>query len=178
MPSAFDILRHLVPPPTRPVDAEGDWIACEVELGLQLPLDYKNYISTYGRGYCSAFDIPSPFTKVRPWKTAPKSPREWWVEWVGIYDDWGKTPRKIPYPVYPDVPGLLPWAIYGDVDVLSWYTRGAPGQWPLVYLGREEGFLEIPRMGFTDFLVAALEGTAPLPASVLAPDLPRVFTPY
>jgi hypothetical protein len=181
MRSAFEKLCSLVLPPAQPRDASGDWNACEAELGLALPTDYKKYISTYGSGYYSAFDIPSPFTKVSPWKSGPMSPRQWWLDWAGIYEDWGKTPRKMPYPAYPSIPGLLPWGIYGDVDVLSWYTKGAPDQWQIVYLDREEGFLDIPDIGFAKFLVKALQGTAPLPESVLSRDpevMRRVFTPY
>jgi hypothetical protein len=183
MHPAVEELRRLVCPPAQPKDAKGDWATCERELGLRLPEDYKDFITAYGRGtLCTLFNIPSPFTPAWPWTKGPISRKEWWAWWAGIYEDWGKTPRAMPYQPYPAVPGLLPWAIYGDLDVLSWYTAGEPDQWHIVYLHPIEGFWEIPiPQGFAEFLVAALKGTAPLPERTLGRDvleMPYEFQPY
>jgi hypothetical protein len=159
MHPAFAELRRLVPPPDEAHNAIGDWAACERELGHPLPDDYKEFISAYGSGIlCALFDIPSPFSLTQLGKVAP---REWWVQWAGIYDASGETPTELPYPAYPSIPGLLPWGLYGDVNVLSWYTGGDPSRWHVVYQHREDGFFEVPGMGFAAFLVAALNGTVP-----------------
>jgi hypothetical protein len=174
MHQAIAELRRLVPPPDIRNRADGDWAACEKELQLRLPVDYKEFISTYGSGtLCSLFAISSPFETPRP--------REWWTKWAGIYDCWGDVPRALSYPRYPAVPGLLPWGTYGDVDVLSWFTDGEPHEWRIVYDDREEGFFEIPKLGFAEFLLAALKETVPLPKSVFSKellDLPSVFKPF
>jgi hypothetical protein len=63
MHPAVEELRRLVPPPETPNGADGDWGACERDLGLRLPADYKEFISTYGSGtLCRLFEIPSPFS--------------------------------------------------------------------------------------------------------------------
>src|SRR4051794_23736409 len=43
-------LTGLIPPPTSPVDARGDWNSVESALGLKLPTDYKQIIEAYGTG--------------------------------------------------------------------------------------------------------------------------------
>jgi hypothetical protein len=99
-------LRCLVPPPAHPDGADGDWTACERELQLRLPDDYKEFISAYGSGtLCRSFEILSPFDSPQRWRTTV---RGWWVNWARIYDCWGEFPRDLPYPPYPAVPGLLP----------------------------------------------------------------------
>jgi hypothetical protein len=172
-------LRCLVPPPAHPNGAQGDWKVCEDELGLRLPQDYKDFISLYGSGtLCGLFEISSPFSSPLLWKT---SVREWWARWARIYDCWGECPRDMPYATYPDVPGLLPWATYGTVDVLSWYTAGEPHEWCVVYDDREEGFVEVPDIGLGAFLVAALKGTVPLPEHIFGKDVldaPHVYESF
>jgi hypothetical protein len=179
MHPTIEELRRLVPPPAAPNGAAGDWAACEQELQLRLPEDYKEFISTYGSGtLCGLFEISSPFSSPLLWKT---NVRDWWMRWAGIYDCWGEVPRVLPYPRYPAVPGLLPWATYGDVDVLSWYTLGEPQQWCVVYDDWEEGFIEVPGLGFAGFLVAALRGTVPLPERIFGKHVlgePRGYEPF
>jgi hypothetical protein len=179
MHPAVEELRRLVPPPPAPNGADGDWAACERELQLRLPEDYKEFISAYGSGtLCRLFAISSPFSSPMLWKT---NVRDWWVKWAGIYDCWGDEDRVLPYPRYPDVPGLLPWATYGDVDVLSWYTAGEPNQWYVIYDDHYEGFAEVPGFGFADFLVAALKGAVPLPERVFDKEVmgqPKIYQPF
>jgi hypothetical protein len=47
---AIEDLTRLVPPPARPVDADGDWAGVEARLGLTLPADFKALARTYGHG--------------------------------------------------------------------------------------------------------------------------------
>ncbi|MBB3732477.1 SMI1/KNR4 family protein [Nonomuraea dietziae] len=48
--TTIDDLVALVPPPTEPVDARGDWHEVEAALGLALPTDFKALIERYGLG--------------------------------------------------------------------------------------------------------------------------------
>src|SRR5262249_10794441 len=115
MTSSIQELLSLVPPAPEPKDAKGDWNKVEGDLGLALPEDYKQFITHYGRGtLCNLFWFASPFNCVDPPTRRPVSAREYWTSWAGIYNDWGKTKRDIPFPVYPTIPGLFPWGIYGD----------------------------------------------------------------
>jgi hypothetical protein len=53
---------QLVPPPSEPQNANGNWKQLESDLGLTFPDDYKQYITAYGGGtLCALFEIGSPF---------------------------------------------------------------------------------------------------------------------
>lgn len=179
MHPAIEELRRMIPPPTVPKGADGDWATCERDLGLHLPEDYKEFISIYGSGVlCHLFAISSPFSSPLLWKTGV---RDWWIRWAGIYDCWGEVERQLPYSRYPAVPGLLPWGTVGDVDILSWHTEGEPHQWYVIYDDQHEGFIEVPGLGFAEFLVTALKGTSPLTESVFGKELldrPFEYNPF
>jgi hypothetical protein len=172
-------LHRLVQPPANPNGAAGDWSACEEELRIQLPEDYKDFISLYGSGtLCRLFEISSPFSSPRLWQTTV---RDWWVRWTRIYDIWVPVSGSAPYPRFPAVPGLLPWGTYGTANILSWYTVGEPHQWHVVYLERHAGFVKVPGVGFADFLIAALEGVVPLPEHVFGKHVlnePYIYEPF
>jgi len=173
-------LLQLVGPPSEPQNAKGDWKRLETDLGLTLPDDYKQYIEEYGGGrLCSLFEITSPFGLEAHYK---KSVKDAWRSWAGIYHCWGDVPEsELPFPIYPKVPGLLPWGTYGDVDVIGWLIDPDPGQWHIVYQDHYEGFIELSDFGFARFLVSALKGEPSLPDNVVSKDIlraPRTFVPF
>lgn len=173
-------LLRLVPSPSEPKNAKGDWKELENDLGLTLPSDYKDFIEQYGSGtLCSLIAIRSPFGLEAHYK---KSIKDAWSSWAGIFHGWGDVPEsELPFPVYPRVPGLLPWGTYGDVDVIGWLTDPDPGRWYVVYQDHYDGFIELRGFGFVRFLVSALKGEPPLPANVVSDDVltePRIFVPF
>lgn len=174
-------LLSLVATPQAPKDANADWNKVEGDLGLRLPEDYKHFITHYGRGtLCNVLWFASPFNCLDPPTRRAVSAREYWTSWAGIYNDWGRTKREVTRPVYPEIPGLFPFGIYGDTDVLSWYTVGEPQQWEVLYFDRQGRFLEVKGLGFLDFVLAALNGSVPLPDDVFGKDMldqPRIYTP-
>ena len=159
--AVIDELQSLVPPPSQPKAAEGDWKALESELGVRFPDDYKSYIQTYGSGtLCTYFYIVSPFELLDP-------PRAYWANWASFYKDMAELGEVIPYPFYPSVPGLFPIGTYGDVDILNWLTAGEPENWSFVYYDRTEGFFDLGNIGFVQFLVSVLRGESGLPTAAL-----------
>lgn len=166
----IDELVNLVPPPMNPVHSTGDWVAIVSDLGIDLPSDYKQFIERYGEGVlCSYFDFESPF--------AFESPRSRLRTLVRYYESWAERGREIPYSLYPESPGLLPFCSYGDVDMIAWYTKGEPDSWSIVYHDREEGCFPV-EMGFLQFLLSVLNGRSPLPKSVIGDEIlsvPYVF---
>jgi hypothetical protein len=100
---------------------------------------------------------------------------------VSITAGGGIPESEIPFPLYPHVPGLLPWGTYGDVDVLGWLTNADSGHWRIVYKSQYEGYFELTDYGFVQFLVSAIQGTTPLPKHVMGNDIitsPRTFVPF
>jgi hypothetical protein len=51
MTPAIRKLTKILPPPSQPVEASGDWDEVERTLGTALPDDYKEFISLYGTGF-------------------------------------------------------------------------------------------------------------------------------
>jgi hypothetical protein len=84
----------------------------------------------------------------------------------------------VPYPIYPDQPGLLPWGNDENGNDYYWFTEGAPNTWRVLSdEGRGEGFREYG-CTMTEFLTKVLLGEF----KALAGDYPRhenrVFEPY
>jgi hypothetical protein len=69
---------------------------------------------------------------------------------------------EIPYPVFPEPGGLLPFGTLGDVDNLNWLAVGEPDRWPFVYYDREEGFFEINGLSAVEFVLEAVTQRSPL----------------
>jgi hypothetical protein len=152
---ALDKLLKVLPPPKRPLHNQGDWAAVEAAVGLRLPPDYKEFIAAYGRGTISnCLEIESPFG-LKP------DIRQWWTDWAAFYDCVAEY-EPLPYPIYPQSGGLLPFGTLGDVDILNWRTDGKPEQWPFVYYDRTEGFFEIKRLTAVEFVLEAVTRRSPL----------------
>jgi hypothetical protein len=173
---ALDELLTVLPPPKRPLHNQGDWAVVEAAIGLRLPPDYKAFIAAYGRGTINnCLAIQSPFG-------LKSDVREWWINWAAFYDCVAEY-EPLPYTIYPQPRGLLPFGTLGDVHILNWRTHGEPEQWPFVYYDRAEGFIEIKGLTAVDFVLEAVTRRSPLlirlrSASVFAPTCDfEAYTP-
>lgn len=150
--TAIERLRTLIPPPTAPVAAAGDWDQVESLLGTRLPLDYRLLIATYGMGTFGDLLVRSPFAAdpylnmVNDNLRTLESYRHHRIEY----------PEQFRYPLHPEPGGLLLWARTGNGDQLGWLTDPShdPDRWPVVIVYRH-------RQGFDKF---------PLPATGLLHD--------
>jgi uncharacterized protein (TIGR02996 family) len=125
----LDELRSVLPPPRRSYQAVGDWAAVEAALGTRLPADYKVFIAVYGSGVINGcLEIYSPLGR-------EADIRRWWANWAAVYHSIAEY-VEVPYPIFPQPGGLLPFATLGDVDTLNWLTAGEPDCWPFVYHNR------------------------------------------
>lgn len=154
--SPLDELRRVLPPPRRPLHANGDWGAVEAAIGLRLPADYKAFIGTYGSGTINnCLEIWNPFD-------FHGDIREEWRRCAAVYQDWEDLGREIPCLVFPQVGGLLPFGTLGDVNFLNWLTIEEPDRWPFVYFDRDEGFFEIKGLTVVEFVLEAVTQRSPL----------------
>lgn len=174
-----DKLRELLPPPEQPFFAAGDWNAVEAAIGTRLPADYKSFIGLYGAGCISRFlIIQSPFI----WVAHGRNVGQEWANWASMYHDFAKYGgQEIPYAIFPQPGGLLPFGSVADSHFLNWRMVGDPERWPFVYYHRDKGFFEINGLSAMDFVLEAVTGCPPLlvlTGSESLFELPLRFAPY
>lgn len=120
----------VLPPPEKPFAASGDWIDVQTQLGIELPSEYKQFIATYGSGkICNFFVLFSPFVKNEAWNlTSYISLR------VAGYSDYISTNvlDKIPFPLYPQKEGLIPFGTTENGHIFNWHSKGDPDHWPII----------------------------------------------
>jgi hypothetical protein len=161
-------LRQLVTPPNRPFEPGTieQWASVESKLGLSLPSDYKDFLHSYGTGTFAAFYvIYNPFSSIEAANLLAK------VETLCQQEREFKRdfPQAVPYRIYPERPGLLPWGGDENGNYYYWFTNGAPGAWKVISNEvRGDGFQEHGRC-MTDFLCDVLTGEIP----ALAGDYPK-----
>jgi hypothetical protein len=167
MVSALDELRKHVPVPQQPTFAAGDWSAVEGSLGTSLPSDYKAFVSTYGAGTIlsehalgsAGLVIHSPFV----WAADRRDVRKAWIDWASMYHDFAKYGgADIPYPVFPDAEGLLPFGSLADSNTMNWLTLGNPDGWLFVYYDRDDGFMEVKGISAVEFMLEVVTRRSPL----------------
>src|SRR5207249_2196357 len=107
-PMPIEPLKKIVPPPPIPseVGSLQQWQAVERQPGLALPFDYRDFVFTYGSGlFAQFYRIYNPFAASEYTALYPSVERVCGCE-RETKSDW---PDRVPYPIYPDQPGLLPW---------------------------------------------------------------------
>lgn len=174
----MDALNELLPPPKEPLDSkrEQDWIAIEKELGLTLPGDYKQYISTYGSGKISDFLwIFNPFSKNKDLNLAIQAKKV-----LEVFRSM-KTKYGIsicPYQLFPEPDGLFPIGYTDNGDDLFWLTKGAPEEWRIIIHQTRSANYEEYKGNLSNFLTELLSGK--LKSNILPVDLiqqNRIFIP-
>jgi len=148
----LESLSKLITPPISPVDSgtSKDWEEIEKLSGINLPDDYKQFITTFGTGQFGNFLLPfNPFSSnqhlnlLKQVEMRLDSMRKM-IEIYGT-DDY-------PYPLYPDADGLLPWGSTDNGDQLFWLTTGNPNNWSVVVHAPRDGVFEHYAESMTSFL--------------------------
>lgn len=145
-------LKQILTPPTRPVEAVGDWDAAEQDLGTGLPDDYKEFINTYGSGMISELPIMiyNPFADSIgfPLKEGVYGHHGIMFAYQTLIDD----EFDFGYDLFPEPGGLLPFGATGVGDYLNWKTGGDPNSWHVVVSGHcEREWHVFPEMGIVAF---------------------------
>jgi hypothetical protein len=133
----------------KPVSTPDSALRAEIEffgsqLGLRLPPSYLEFIEQYGfSGYWQQFwYVLDPRTD-GGW-TSPAddlSGRNILSAHRVIRASW---PDDVPYPIFPEAGGLLPWAATDNGGRFFWLTEGPSESWTTIYApDRSGGFTEI-----------------------------------
>ncbi len=172
----IDRLIEIMPPPVAPVDSgeHEDWAAVEKETGITLPIDYKEFINTYGTGsICSFLWVFNPFTKNRFLNFAKQvnvihQDMEHVAQFSGV----------APYPKFPPASELVSWATTDNGDNLFWRTGGPPDEWSIVVVDSDWAIWEYADGPISSFLVRLLTRELRLNAFTMQfPDGKPYFTP-
>ena len=144
-------LKGVLTPPVNPSKAGNSmgWSELEAVLGVSLPQDYKDYISTYGTGGIDNFIwILTPFDQDENvnFLARTEEMREAYLESKQQFPEYYK------HSFFPEAGGILPWGYTDNGDELYWKTNEDEGMWTIiVYESRSSDYHEYP-MSMTEFL--------------------------
>ncbi|MFF5257941.1 hypothetical protein ACFY4C_03270 [Actinomadura viridis] len=157
--------------------AEGiDWTAVERRLGHRIPCDYKGLVARFPRGVFNDY-----LTVAVPGDNGDETDLIGGFEFVlEDFRNWrSNEPDMIPYPLYPEPQGLVPWGGSTQGETFFWLPEGAdPDEWDVVAVSSDgSGWRRFPASA-TDFVTAVVTGT--LRSDVIAHDVqgPPRFAPY
>jgi SMI1-KNR4 cell-wall len=144
----------LIPSPAFPnqVGSLDEWRAVERELGVTLPLDFREFVFTYGTGQLGRFySVWNPF-----WGSE-------FVQQVRLICGYEREsqqqfPQYFPYSIYPESPGFLPWGSDDNGNYYGWLTEGPPDRWPVLSNEVRGGGYRLHRCTMTEYLGGVFRG--------------------
>lgn len=150
-------LESIISPPLHPLDCdETGLIRVKSILRTELPGDFLEFGRRYGSGTITSsysWEVWSPFRPTYPLIV---------MEFSRICNIF-KEAREIsglPFGIFPEVGGLLPFAKSDDGDWVCWITKDDPDQWNVVDLAQyESGSYEIVNKRFAEYFFDVLTGT-------------------
>lgn len=106
------------------------WRPIEESLGLKLPGSYKSLVDLFGASSWGDFlHVLSPFDDGLNLQRIGKETLD------GERESRKSFPSHYPLTLYPELGGLLPWAITDNGDTLFFITSGLADEWPTVVKG-------------------------------------------
>lgn len=144
-------LAAVVAPPAVPLDSGSDMLWREIQggLGVELPPDLFDYVKAYGTGcFCDGeIKILNPF----------------WEYYRHIFDNElsivaeikQNEPADVPFGIYPDKPGLVPWGYDDNANQAFWLTEGNASQWPILLKDQDCKWERWDGLSMTTFLARA-----------------------
>jgi len=143
---------EVIQPPDQPIEngeVEG-WNAVEQTLKTRLPSDYKDYINVFGTGCLSNFIwVFNPFSK----NLNLNLHNQISAQLNAITTLEKEFNESCPYPIYPELGGLLPWGITDNGDVMFWIANGEPDSWKIVVHESRGTMYEMFETTLTNFLI-------------------------
>jgi hypothetical protein len=152
----LDALMQLVPPPAKPTEVGTlkKWRDVEKKLGTNLPVDYREFVFAYGTGlFAKFYRVYNPFAASEYTALLPQVQTVCKME----RDFKESNPERVPYPIYPDAVGLLPWGNDENGNYYFWLTEGEPDEWTVAQNeARGKGYRAQP-CSMTEFLTQVLQ---------------------
>jgi|JI8StandDraft_2_1071088.scaffolds.fasta_scaffold145507_1 hypothetical protein len=148
-------LLAVVPPPLSGTSvAANKWSDVEREIGTSLPSDYKAFIDQYGLGKLDDFIVVfTPYDENPHINLRIQIKRQ--LDALKQLGEWGE---ELPYPLYPEPDGLLPFGATDNGDVLYWLTSGTPERWSVVVNESRAPDYDHHDCSMTTFLAEVISG--------------------
>jgi hypothetical protein len=149
-------LERIVPPPQTPLEVPTatEWAAYEEKLGVALPAGYRALLNRYGTcGFDEFIWIFSPKAKNKYFNLFGQG-LDMLAGVKEIRDQWGSD--AVPYRLFPELGGLLPFGYTANGDLLFWKTLGSAERWTIVVNGTRSDDYEEFRTNLVDFLAGIL----------------------
>ena len=160
----LDELTAIIPPPANPVVkmTDADWMRIYNGIGTRLPSDFVLTYQTYGLGWFRS--------RSHRWSGNV------WLNWDGLPTGGflytvprrltalrlikERRPKNIPFPLYWETSGLLPWGSASNDTDLCWRVRGElVDNWRVVVLRAGAGQHEEFEMSAIQFLARVISGS-------------------
>jgi hypothetical protein len=139
--------------PHEPGTARG-WGDVTARVGEVLPGDYMKFVELYGTGTISEWlTVLNPFAANSHLNLFSAG----FQCLAALREVKREFPADVPYPLFYEPAGLLPWGMSIDGDIFCWSTKGLSGLWTVAVIGRHSGNEEFA-MPMTRFLYEALAG--------------------
>jgi len=167
---SIETLQRIVAPPETPLEVPSvpHWNEVERAIGAGLPRDFRACVERYGTGSFDRFLwVLNPFSSNPHLRLFDRIERNLDALRMLKKDD----PGEIPYALFPEQEGLLPWGITDNGDGLYWHTAGDPDQWSVVVNAARDPECEEFPLGMTDFLAQILSRRAR--SEIFPSDFPR-----
>lgn len=134
----IDSLIAILRPPLNPLEVPEvpEWIKIERQVGTELPADYKAFIERYGTGSIADFIwIDNPWSKN---KFLCLTERLRSLSGPMLEELLRLFPEELPFRVFPESNGLLPFGGTDNGEILAWETRGNNSDWNVLVMDTRE----------------------------------------
>lgn len=148
----IDKLNAVLPPPSI-VNRELDWLSLELELGINLPGEYKLFIDSYGVGGIDGFIwLYGPFEPYSNLNFLTQMKSD-----LSVYSELKKQfPKRYDLTLYPEVGGVLPFGTTENGDTLFWLTEGDSDSWKIIVHDVRSPEYEVIDLQFIQFLTSLM----------------------
>jgi hypothetical protein len=158
----LDELTALLPPPANPriTVAQAGWIEAFECIGTRLPGDFVETYKVYGDGAFVSRSHPMSANLWLHGGAAPPFRREVPERLSCLRLAKERRPKSVPFPLYWEPSGLLPWGRTSNESDLCWRVSGElVDNWPVVVLRAGTGQHEAFEMSAIQFLARVIAGT-------------------
>lgn len=154
---AITKLLALVKPPATPseIGSIKEWKRVEKKLGVALPEDYREFVFHFGSGLFANFiRVFNPFSEDQYISLVPSVMR---ICDINRHLKESEGDEEVPYPIYPEKGGILPWGNDENGNTFYWLAERSPEVWPVVLGAGRSRQWERFDCDLTTFLYKALK---------------------